>query len=81
MSRNGTNLKWVNSGAMLADSMTKGKMRHLVEEFLRNPSWKLVDDPKFESWKKRQQKGKNAFQNVKPSENSEDSEESDIQDD
>ena len=59
--RNMTRLRWVNSGAMLADPMTKGKMRYLLEEFLRNPQWKLVDDPKFESFRKRKLDGGDAF--------------------
>ena len=46
---------------MLADGMTKGKMRHMIEEFLRNPSWKLVDDEKFQSFKKRKADGSDAF--------------------
>jgi hypothetical protein len=61
MHRNMTSLRWVNSGAMLADAMTKGRMRYLMEEFLRNPSWKLVEDERFESFKKRQKGGRNAF--------------------
>jgi hypothetical protein len=59
--RNQTCLRWVNSGAMLADPMTKGKMRYLLEEFLRNPRWKIVDDPKFESFRKRKLDGGDAF--------------------
>ena len=59
--RNKTVLRWVNSGAMLADPMTKGKMRYLLEEFLRDPRWKLVDDPKFESFRKRKLDGGDAF--------------------
>ena len=47
---------------MLADPMTKGRMRFMMEEFLRNPSWKIVDDPKFESYKKRCSKGNDAFE-------------------
>ena len=46
---------------MLADPMTKGKMRYLLEEFLRNPKWKIVDDPKFESFRKRKLDGGDAF--------------------
>jgi hypothetical protein len=61
LERNGTKLRWVNSGAMLADAMTKGRMRHLMENFLRNPKWKLVEDPEFESFKKRVNKGNDAF--------------------
>ena len=64
LKRNSTVLRWVNSGAMLADPMTKGKMRYLLEEFLRVPQWKLVDDEKFESFKKRKLKGKDAFEKV-----------------
>ena len=36
-------------------------MRHLMENFLRNPKWKLVEDPEFESFKKRVRKGSDAF--------------------
>jgi hypothetical protein len=61
LAQSGTTLRWVNSGAMLADGMTKGKMRHMLEEFLRNPSWKLVDDEKFQSFKKRKADGSDAF--------------------
>ena len=68
LKRNATTLRWVNSGAMLADPMTKGKMRYLLEEFLRVPQWKLVDDEKFESFKKRKLKGKDAFEKVTGSE-------------
>ena len=59
---NQTVLRWVNCGAMLADPMTKGKMRYLLEEFLRHPQWKLVDDPKFESFRKRKLDGGTAFE-------------------
>jgi len=61
---NQTNLRWVNSGAMLADAMTKSKARHIMEMFLREPSWKLVQDEKFESYKKRKAKGGDAFDKV-----------------
>ena len=61
---NETNLKWVNSGAMLADAMTKSKARHIMEMFLREPSWKLAQDEKFESYKKRKAKGGDAFDKV-----------------
>ena len=61
LQRSKTTLRWVNSGAMLADGMTKGKMRYMIEEFLRNPSWKLVDDEKFQSFKKRKADGSDAF--------------------
>ena len=64
LKRSCTTLRWVNSGAMLADPMTKGKMRHLLEEFLRVPQWKLVDDEKFESFKKRKLNDKDAFEEV-----------------
>jgi hypothetical protein len=36
-------------------------MGFMMEEFLRNPRWKIVDDPKFESFKKRCSKGDDAF--------------------
>ena len=61
MKRNNIKLRWVNSGAMLADPMTKGKMRHMMERFLKNPVWKIVDDPEFESFKKRTLKGQDAL--------------------
>ena len=56
-----TTLRWVNSGAMLADAMTKGRMRYMLEEFLKNPSWKLVEDEMFQSFKKRKADGSDAF--------------------
>ena len=59
---NKTTLRWVNSGAMLADPMTKGKARHIMEEFLRNPVWKLVEDQKFTSFKKRKAAGGDGFE-------------------
>ena len=62
LQRSKTLLRWVNSGAMLADPMTKGRMGFMMEEFLANPSWKIVDDPKFESYKKRCSKGNDAFE-------------------
>jgi len=61
LAESGTTFRWVNSGAMLADGMTKGQMRHMIEEFLRNPCWKLVDDEKFQSFKKRKADGSDAF--------------------
>ena len=36
-------------------------MRYVLEEFLRKPQWKLVDDQKFESFRKRKANGGNAF--------------------
>ena len=57
LAESGTTLRWVNSGATLADGMARGKMRHMIEEFLRNPCWKLVDDEKFQSFKKRKADG------------------------
>ena len=42
--------------------MTKGKMRYLLEEFLRDPRWKLIDDPKFESFRKRKLDGGTALE-------------------
>ena len=59
--RNQIQLRWVNSGAMLADPMTKGKMRHMMERFLKDPQWKIVEDPEFESFKKRVLKGQDAL--------------------
>ncbi len=35
-----------------------------MEMFLREPSWKLVQDEKFESYKKRKAKGGDAFDKV-----------------
>ena len=61
LQRNQITLKWVNSGAMLADPMTKGKMRHIMERFLKDPQWKIVEDPTFESFKKRVLKGQDAL--------------------
>ena len=61
LQRNQITLKWVNSGAMLADPMTKGKMRHMMERFLKDPQWKIVEDPAFESFKKRVLKGQDAL--------------------
>jgi len=61
LQRNQITLKWVNSGAMLADPMTKGKMRHIMERFLKDPQWKIVEDPSFESFKKRVLKGQDAL--------------------
>ena len=61
LAESGTTLRWVNSGAMLADGMTKGKMRYMIEECLRDPCWKLVDDEKFQSFKKRKADGSDAF--------------------
>ena len=46
---------------MLADGMTTGKMRYMVEEFLRNPSWKIVDDERFQSFEKHKADGSDAF--------------------
>jgi hypothetical protein len=61
MVRNQITLRWVSSGAMLADPMTKGKMRHMMEKFLKDPQWKIVDDPQFESFKRRVLKGQDAL--------------------
>ena len=61
MKRNNIKLRWVNSGAMFADPMTKGKMRHMMERFLQNPVRKIVDDPELESFKKRTLKGQDAL--------------------
>ena len=71
-----TKLRWVNSGAMLADPMTKAKMRYMLEEFLRKPQWKLVDDQKFESFRKRKANGGNAFEK-KPQDGSDNQESQD----
>ncbi len=49
---------------MLADPMTKGKMRHMMERFLKNPPWTIVDDPEFESFKKRTVKWQDALDYV-----------------
>jgi len=64
MARNGTTLRWVNSGAMLADAMTKGKARYILEEFLRTGVWKIVEDDKFTSLKKRTADGKDPFEDL-----------------
>jgi hypothetical protein len=61
LQRNRSTLRWVNSGAMLADPMTKGKMRHMMEKFLKDPQWKIIEDPQFESFKKRTLKGQSAL--------------------
>ncbi len=49
LARNMTKLRWVNSGAMLPDGMTKSRMRYMLGDFLRHPQWKIVDDEKFHS--------------------------------
>ena len=64
MQRNKTILRWVNSGAMLADSMTRSKARYILESFLRTGVWKLVDDDKFTSLKKRTAGGKDPFEDL-----------------
>lgn len=59
--RNNITLRWVSSGAMLADPMTKGKMRHTPERLLKNPSWKIVDGSELEGFKKCTLKGQGAL--------------------
>jgi hypothetical protein len=37
-------------------------MRYVLEDFLRHPQWKIVDDEKFQSYKKRVKDGNDAFE-------------------
>ena len=34
----------------------------MLEDFLRHPQWKIVDDEKFQSYKKRVKDGNDAFE-------------------
>ena len=53
-------LRWVHSGAMPADGLTKGSCaaRSVLADFLIRAYWRLVQDPTFTSAKKRRQQGR-----------------------
>eukprot|EP00959_Pyramimonas_sp_CCMP1952_P144358 3022004-Pyramimonas_sp.AAC.1 len=53
-------LRWVHSGAMPADGLTKGSCaaRSVLADFLIRAYWRLVQDPTFTSAKKRRQRGR-----------------------
>ena len=53
MELNNTELRWVSSGAMLADAMTKKGIGYELMDFLRFARWKIVFDNAFTSEKKR----------------------------
>ncbi len=57
-------LKKTTSGAMLADGMTKPQMRDLLQEFLRNPVWKLDEADKLVSLENRKKAGADAFEDA-----------------
>ena len=66
--RSKARLKWVHSHAMIADGLTKASQQayHVIMNFLRGQRWRLVDDPRFVSARKRAAMGKNIFDDVDP---------------
>ena len=62
----GTVIRWVHSGAMLADCLTKAgyPARGTFDLFMTNKQrWKIVHDEKFESQRRRTKKGLTTLQN------------------
>ena len=51
-------VRWVNSDAQLANSMTKDHEHHQIQRFYHlGQCWKIVDDPKMMSAKNRKKQG------------------------
>ena len=52
-----TVIRWVHSGAQLADALTKHLVNSSLVKALTTGAWTLVDDPTFTSLKKRRAGG------------------------
>ena len=59
----GTVTRWVAGESQLANSLTKSTEPHQLDLFLKlGCRWKIVDDPLFQSARKRKAKGLEALQ-------------------
>ena len=60
-------LRWVHSDAMLANSFTKGNELHQIQLYYNSGCrWRITYDAKFESAKKRRERGHPVLEHGEP---------------